>query len=212
LIAHGIGEAFDYLIGEKTTQEAARSIEVASAMLLLARSPVISVNGNVAALSAEDINRLSRELNCKVEVNIFHRSEERINSIVGHLEENGVLEVLGREPDMRIPGLDHARAMCCSRGIFNSDVVLVPLEDGDRCKALVDMGKKVITIDLNPMSRTSRTATVTIVDNLLRALPLIKERVHEMKGMTEKELKMIIDDHDNESSIQITMDRIAKRY
>ena len=48
--------------------------------------------------------------------------------------------------------------------------MLVPLEDGDRCEALVAMGKTVITIDLNPLSRTARTAHVTIVDELRRAL------------------------------------------
>jgi 4-phosphopantoate---beta-alanine ligase len=37
----------------------------------------------------------------------------------------------------------------------------------------VNMGKKVIAIDLNPLSRTSRTATLTIVDELTRALPNI---------------------------------------
>ncbi|NMC89936.1 MAG: DUF137 domain-containing protein, partial [Methanomicrobiales archaeon] len=48
---------------------------------------------------------------------------------------------------------------------------LVPLEDGDRCEALRAMGKAVVTIDLNPLSRTARTATLTIVDELTRALP-----------------------------------------
>jgi 4-phosphopantoate--beta-alanine ligase len=35
------------------------------------------------------------------------------------------------------------------------------------------MGKTVITIDLNPLSRTARTATLTIVDELTRAVPAI---------------------------------------
>ena len=50
-------------------------------------------------------------------------------------------------------------------GIEKADVVLVPLEDGDRCEALIALGKD-IAIDLNPLSRTSRTATVTIVDEV----------------------------------------------
>ena len=33
-------------------------------------------------------------------------------------------------------------------GIYQSDVVLVPLEDGDRTEALISNGKFVITIDL----------------------------------------------------------------
>ena len=38
-------------------------------------------------------------------------------------------------------------------------------------------GKRVITVDLNPMSRTARNATITIVDNVTRAMPLLLERV-----------------------------------
>ena len=55
LIAHGRGEAFDYLIGERTTESARKAIRTAAAALLQAEHPVISVNGNAAALSAGDI-------------------------------------------------------------------------------------------------------------------------------------------------------------
>jgi 4-phosphopantoate--beta-alanine ligase len=44
------------------------------------------------------------------------------------------------------------------------------LEDGDRCEALVALGKQVLVIDLNPLSRTSRMAHVTIVDEVSRAM------------------------------------------
>ena len=37
------------------------------------------------------------------------------------------------------------------------------------------MGKKVIAIDLNPLSRTAKKATLTIVDEVTRALPVITE-------------------------------------
>ena len=43
------------------------------------------------------------------------------------------------------------------------------------------MGKKVITIDLNPLSRTAQTAHITIVDELTRCLPLLSEFVKEKK-------------------------------
>ena len=46
----------------------------------------------------------------------------------------------------------------------------MPLEDGDRCEALVALGKQVLVIDLNPLSRTSRMAHVTIVDEVSRAM------------------------------------------
>ncbi|MGB1233122.1 MAG: phosphopantothenate/pantothenate synthetase family protein, partial [Poseidonia sp.] len=48
------------------------------------------------------------------------------------------------------------RAACHREGILESDVILVPLEDGDRCNALVAMGKTVIVIDLNPLSRSAQ--------------------------------------------------------
>ncbi|MDD3454984.1 MAG: hypothetical protein PHR99_05835, partial [Methanobacteriales archaeon] len=43
IIAHGRGEAFDYLIGEKTRRPALRAIKAAAALLLLAEDPVLSV-------------------------------------------------------------------------------------------------------------------------------------------------------------------------
>ncbi|MCB1739606.1 MAG: DUF137 domain-containing protein, partial [Gammaproteobacteria bacterium] len=52
LIAHGRGEAFDYLLGERTHDFAQAAIEAAAALMLRARRPVISVNGNAAALAA----------------------------------------------------------------------------------------------------------------------------------------------------------------
>ena len=49
LTAHGRGEAFDYLIGERTTGSALLAEQTAAAFLLAAHQPVISVNGNTAA-------------------------------------------------------------------------------------------------------------------------------------------------------------------
>ncbi len=77
------------------------------------------------------------------------------------------------EGNARIEGLEHDRAICSREGIYSADVVFVPLEDGDRCEALKKMGKKVITVDLNPLSRTARKADITIVDNVTRAIPNI---------------------------------------
>ncbi len=170
LIAHGRGEAFDYLLGEKTIPAAERAERIALGMMLNAENPVISVNGNVAALVPEEIVHLSEKIPAKLEVNLFHRTEERLQKIEKELKEHGADRVLGVEADAEILGLDHARALCSSEGIYSADVVLVPLEDGDRAKALKDMGKTVITIDLNPLSRTSKTSDVTIVDNITRAV------------------------------------------
>ena len=60
LIAHGRGEAFDYLIGEATQPFATEAVHAAAAMLRLAAHPVISVNGNVAALAPEGLIELAK--------------------------------------------------------------------------------------------------------------------------------------------------------
>jgi 4-phosphopantoate--beta-alanine ligase len=43
------------------------------------------------------------------------------------------------------------------------------------------MGKVVVSIDLNPLSRTSQRATIPVVDELTRALPNIEKFVRELK-------------------------------
>jgi len=173
LIAHGRGEAFDYLLGEKTIAIAANAARAAAYRLYTADRPVISVNGNTAVLAGENIINLAKIIDADIEVNLFHRSVKRVNAIVSFLSKRGAEHVLGEECNARIPGLDHDRAKCSRDGIFAADVILVPLEDGDRCEALRAMGKTVITIDLNPLSRTARTANITIVDNVVRAFPAI---------------------------------------
>ena len=171
LAAHGRGEAFDYLIGEKTTKSAALAERTAAAMLLSARHAVISVNGNTAALAAAEIAALQRVSGADVEVNLFHRTEDRIEKIAALLTDHGA-RVLTGTPERIVP-LSHDRALSLPEGIGDADLVLVPLEDGDRCAALRAMGKAVITVDLNPLSRTARTATLTIVNEVTRAIPAI---------------------------------------
>ncbi len=87
LTAHGRGEAFDYLIGERTTRSALIAERTAAAMLLTARHPVISVNGNTAALAAHEISAFQKACGARVEVNLFHRTEARVNMIENLLRE-----------------------------------------------------------------------------------------------------------------------------
>ena len=54
MIAHGRGEAFDYLLGERTIDSAASAISEAASRLRNAKRPVISVNGNTVILAGED--------------------------------------------------------------------------------------------------------------------------------------------------------------
>lgn len=213
LIAQGRGECFDYLIGERTTDAALQAILAAAALLLLARRPALSVNGNVAALAAEEMVALAEALKIPLEVNLFHRSEERVKKIADLLREKGAEMVLGERPDAAVPGLDHARALATRGGIYDADVVLIPLEDGDRCEALVAMGKKIIAIDLNPLSRTARKATVSIVDNIVRAVPLLTKQVRQLSGKPQAELEGVVREYDNgkvlKDAVQEIQDHLA---
>lgn len=193
LIAHGRGEAFDYLLGEQTCLPALSAIKAAAFALIEAKNPVISVNGNVVALAAREVARLSEISGAKVEVNLFHRTPERVAGLIKMMQKVGI-DALGANADDTIPGLSSERAKCCSDGIGSADVVLVPLEDGDRCEALVKMGKKVITIDLNPLSRTAQTAHITIVDELTRCLPLLSDFVKENNGIDSFNNKQCLTD------------------
>jgi 4-phosphopantoate--beta-alanine ligase len=172
LTAHGRGEAFDYLLGERTTASALMAEQTAAALLRTARRPLFSVNGNTAALAAPEIALFQEATSgIPIEVNLFHRTEERVQKITAYLEQYGVRVLEG--PAERLLPISHDRAYCLREGLFAADTVLVPLEDGDRAAALRHMGKRVIAIDLNPLSRTARSATLTIVDELTRALPRI---------------------------------------
>jgi 4-phosphopantoate--beta-alanine ligase len=182
LISHGRGEAYDYLMGERSIPPSLESERAGAAHLLKAKNPVVCVNGNAAALDAENLIKLAKLVGAKIEVNIFHRTERRMELLISHMEEQGAGEVLGREPDARIPGLTSDRALCVREGIYDSDVILVPIEDGDRAEALAAMGKTVISIDLNPLSRTSKAAAVPISDEITRALKNMIAFAEEMKG------------------------------
>ncbi|HKS59314.1 MAG TPA: phosphopantothenate/pantothenate synthetase, partial [Thermoplasmata archaeon] len=174
LMAHGRGEAFDYLLGERSSASALRAERVAAQWLLSARHPVLSVNGNVAALAATEVARLSRVIpKLRVEVNLFHRSPARVRAVARRLQAAGVRHIYGIHPDGRVPGLPSDRALVDREGILRADVCLIPLEDGDRTAALKQLGKRVISIDLNPMSRTSLDADLPIIDELVRALRTI---------------------------------------
>jgi 4-phosphopantoate--beta-alanine ligase len=209
LIAQGRGESFDYLIGERSTESALNAERAAVAALLLAKNPVISVNGNVAALAPEKVVALADVTGAKIEVNLFHRTETRVHLIIEQLKASGAAEVLGKDPDASLE-LSHDRRLVCSKGIYTADVVLVPLEDGDRCEKLVEMGKTVITIDLNPLSRTARTATISIIDNLTRALENMVKFAQEMKKERKEELVNLITTYENKKTLSEAISEIQE--
>jgi 4-phosphopantoate--beta-alanine ligase len=201
LIAQGRGEAFDYLLGERTIPTADEAERVAAAHLLLARHPVISVNGNIAALVPADLVELADVTDADLEVNLFNRTEERIQAIADHLRAHGASDMKGLTADERIPGIDHERAKVDSDGIYAADVVLVPLEDGDRAEALAAMGKTELVIDLNPLSRSPQTAAVPIVDNAIRAISGITTHVRELSDASREELMTTVENFDREEAL-----------
>jgi len=210
LIAHGRGEAFDYLLGEKTTPWAKKAEEAAVALLLSAKNPVISVNGNAAALCARDAVKLANALNAKIEVNLFYRSLDREMKIAKELEKAGAKKVYGTGgKPKRIKNLSSARRMI-DNALWESDAVLIPLEDGDRTEALVAAGKKVIAIDLNPLSRTARKATITIVDNITRAIPEMIKHAKKLNSLDRQKLIDLAYSFNNQENLS-TMESLIRK-
>lgn len=197
LIAHGRGEAFDYLTGEKTNKFAKKSIEAAASLLLLSKHPVISVNGNTAALVPRELVQLSRWVNAHLEINLFHSSKKRELKIKNHLEKHGAKNILLPDKRHKIKFLDSNRKYVNPNGIMKADAVFVPLEDGDRTEALIKNGKKVIAIDLNPLSRTAQKATITIVDNITRAIPMLILTIKKLKKYDKNKLEKIMKNYNN---------------
>ncbi len=208
LISHGRGEAFDYLMGEKTLDASLEAEKAAAAYLLRAKRPMVCVNGNAAALDAKRLIALAEEIPAALEINLFHRTEERVEKLIRYMESEGGKNVLGRNPDARIPGLNHDRALC-TKTLYDCDAIVVPIEDGDRAEALVKMGKVVISIDINPLSRTSRTATVPVSDEMSRALENIIRFVKELRGKDD-EIESIIKSYSNDSNRKAVLHQIAE--
>lgn len=212
LIAHGRGEAFDYLLGEKTSTYAFDAIKAAASLLLLAERPVISVNGNTAALCPREIVDLANETKSSIEVNLFYRDKKRENLIAETLKKNGANIVLGvgEKEFLKIPELTSNRRHVDPEGIFLADVVFVPLEDGDRTKALINMQKKVITVDLNPLSRTAQNATISIIDNIVRAIPELVKTSKQLKQMSQNSLLKILNNFNNKYNIDNSLNIIRR--
>lgn len=208
LIAHGRGEAYDYLLCEKTHSFAIKAIQAAAVMLKDALHPVISVNGNVAALVPDNLIELSKLLKAPLEVNIFHTEDGREQRICDYLLDNGALNVLMPTKEAQLNFIDSNRRFVNPEGIYKSDVVFVPLEDGDRCEALIRMGKRVITIDLNPLSRTSKQASITIVDNVVRALPILCNEIRSIEDKSDHQ--ELITEYNNDKVLQSALHHISR--
>ena len=120
------------------------------------------------------------------------------------------LRILGKDilKMVEIEELSSNRRKVDPNGIHMSDTVMVPLEDGDRTEALKKLGKTIITVDLNPISRTALNADITIVDNIIRTIPLMIKIYQNLKNSNREELEKIIIEFDNKENICKTLDLI----
>ena len=171
LIAHGRGEAFDYLLGERTNPSARRATRVAAQWLRRGARPVVSVNGNVAALAAPEVARLQRALpTLGVEVNLFHRSPRRVGLVARALRSAGVDPILGTHPTARIPGLPSDGPGWTAEGSSWPTSASCPSRTATARKRCGRSANGSSRSTSNPLSRTSQEANLPIVDELVRAL------------------------------------------
>jgi 4-phosphopantoate--beta-alanine ligase len=212
LIAHGRGEAFDYLLGEKTTKYAYEAEKAAVCLLLLSSKSIISVNGNTAVLSAKDLVTLSNVTKSRIEINLFHKSRARTNAIASILRKEDAFDVLGldNKSKMIIRGVSSNRKYVDKDGIMNSDTIFLALEDGDRTESLVRMGKKVVSVDLNPLSRTAIASDITIIDNIVRAIPNMVKISEQLVKKDKSYLLKLIKNFDNKENLRKSLVTIKK--
>jgi 4-phosphopantoate--beta-alanine ligase len=213
LIAHGRGECFDYILGEVTNDIAIKAMRAAVALLLISEKPIISVNGNTAALVPYELVAFSNAVNAPLEINLFYRKEGRIDAIIKVLKDAGATNLLGTDESkmVEIEELSSNRRLVDPYGIKTADTVFVPLEDGDRTEALKQLGRNVIAVDLNPVSRTAIWADITIVDNIIRTLPEMVKIAGDLKKFNKEDLKKIVEEFNNKKNIQDTLELI-KNY
>jgi 4-phosphopantoate--beta-alanine ligase len=212
LIAHGRGEAFDYLLGEKTTKYAYEAEKAAVCLLLLSNTSIISVNGNTAVLCTKDLVTLSNVTNSRIEVNLFHKSRARTNAIASLLRKEDAFDVLGLDNKSKtiIKRVSSNRKYVDKDGIMSSDTIFLALEDGDRTESLVRMGKKVISVDLNPLSRTAIASNITIIDNIVRAIPNMVKISEQLVKKDKSYLLQLIKNFDNKENMHKSLVTIKK--
>ena len=104
--------------------------------------------------------------------------------------------------------LHYNRATASKTGIYSADTVLIPLEDGDRAEILKKSGKNILTIDLNPLSRTSKMSDVSIMDNIVRAIPFMTKIAQDLKTQDKKVLIELVNEFDNEENLKESLEQI----
>ena len=153
---------------------------------------------------------MANAINAKIEINLFYRTDERVKLITQLYKNHGYKNILGTLDDdiEYINDIKNNRATASKTGIYAADTVLIPLEDGDRAEILKKGGKNIITIDLNPLSRTSKMSDVSIMDNIVRAIPFMTKIAEDLKTQDKKVLIDIVNDFDNEENLKESLEQI----
>ena len=118
-------------------------------------------------------------------------------------KDHGYKDILGSLDDdiEYLNEIKNNRSSASKTGIYTADTILIPLEDGDRAEILKKSGKNIITIDLNPLSRTSKMSDVSIMDNIVRAIPFMTKIAEDLKAQDKKFLMDIVNEFDNEENL-----------
>ena len=72
------------------------------------------------------------------------------------------------------------------------------------------MQKKVITVDLNPLSRTAQNATISIIDNIVRAIPELVKTSKQLKQKSQNSLLKILNNFNNKYNIDNSLNIIRR--
>jgi 4-phosphopantoate--beta-alanine ligase len=163
-------------------------------------------------LCAKDLVTLSNVTKSRIEVNLFHKSTARTNAIASILRKEDAFDVLGLHNKSKtiIKRVSSNRKYVDKDGIMNSDTIFLALEDGDRTESLVRMGKQVISVDLNPLSRTAIASNITIIDNIVRAIPNMVKISEQLVKKDKSYLLHLIKNFDNKENMHKSLVTIKK--
>jgi 4-phosphopantoate--beta-alanine ligase len=125
-------------------------------------------------------------------------------------KDHGYKEILGSLDDdiEYLNEIKNSRSSASKTGIYSADTILIPLEDGDRAEILKKSGKNIITIDLNPLSRTSKMSDVSIMDNIVRAIPFMTKIAEDLKTQDKEILMELVNEYDNDENLKESLEQI----
>ncbi|VUT24061.1 MAG: 4-phosphopantoate--beta-alanine ligase [Candidatus Methanolliviera sp. GoM_asphalt] len=183
LIEFGREEAVDYLIGERTIEEAYRSTKVAVSYILLSKNPMIVLDGVCLALSANKIKKICRSLGLSVYLG-EDLSEVR-ERLIGRLKAEGI------EPKERM----------------DTDLLIFHGKN----KILKYFNGRKIYFGLNIFSNDLKGVDVIIIDSIIRFFSNIEEIFDKLREKRIRELIEITKDYKKEEIFMETLNFVIKR-